>query len=70
MNKSKGEVKKVTVLKGKKYSFFTCGVSLSLPYCDNQHRVFNEKNKTNYKSLKIVSDSDGEMEISSSLWTS
>ena len=70
MNKSKGEVLKVTVLKGKKYSFCTCGVSLSLPYCDNQHRVFNEKNKTNYKSLKIVSDSDGEMEISSSLWIS
>jgi CDGSH-type Zn-finger protein len=63
-------VVKVSVTKGKKYSFCTCGLSLSLPYCDNQHRDYNLKNNANYKSLKIVSDTDGILELSSSLWKS
>lgn len=70
MSKEEKSVIKITVVKGKKYSLCTCGISLSLPYCDNQHRDYNQKNNANYKSLKIVSDSDGELEISSSLWKS
>lgn len=61
---------KVSVLKGKKYSFCTCGLSLSLPYCDNEHREYNLKNNTNYKSLKIVASTDSELELKSSLWKS
>lgn len=70
MSKEEKSVIKITVVKGKKYSLCTCGISLSLPYCDNQHRDYNQKNNTNYKSLKIMSDFDGELEISSSLWKS
>lgn len=70
MSKEEKSLIKISVVKGKKYSLCTCGISLSLPYCDNQHRDYNQKNNTNYKSLKIVSDSDGELEISSSLWKS
>lgn len=70
MNKEEKSVIKISVVKGKKYSLCTCGLSLSLPYCDNQHRDYNQKNNTNYKSLKMVSDTDGELELSSSLWKS
>jgi CDGSH-type Zn-finger protein len=64
------KVIKISVSKGKKYSICTCGLSQSLPYCDNEHREFNHKNNTNYKSLKIVANSDSELELSSSLWKS
>jgi CDGSH-type Zn-finger protein len=70
MSNEEKSVIKITVVKGKKYSLCTCGISLSLPYCDNQHRDYNQKNNTNYKSLKMVSDSDGEIKFSSSLWKS
>lgn len=70
MNKEEKSVIKISVVKGKKYSLCTCGLSLALPYCDNQHRDYNQKNNTNYKSLKMVSDTDGELELSSSLWKS
>ncbi len=70
MSEKKSSSLKISVKKGIKYSFCTCGVSKSLPYCDNQHRSFNLENNTNYKSIKIISESDTELEISSSIWNS
>jgi CDGSH-type Zn-finger protein len=70
MSKKKMNAMKLSLVKGKKYSLCSCGLSLSLPYCDNEHREYNQKNNTNYKSLKIVVDNDVEVELSSSLWKS
>ena len=53
-----------------KYSFCTCGLSETLPICDNSHREYNLKNNTNYKSLKITPDSDVNVEVKSSTWKS
>ncbi len=54
----------------KKYSICSCGLSLTLPYCDNTHREFNTINNTNYKSIKITPDKDVIIEVSSSNWNS
>ena len=39
-----------------------------MPYCDNAHRAFNEKNNCTYKSIKVTSDKDVEIVIESSKW--
>lgn len=70
MSKKEVTTMKLSLAKGKKYSLCTCCLSLSLPFCDNEHRDYNQKNNTNYKSLKIVVDTDVEVELSSSLWKS
>jgi CDGSH-type Zn-finger protein len=54
--------------KGKKYSICTCGASKVLPYCDNQHRILNKEQGTNYKSLKIVVEDDVNVTLDSSTW--
>lgn len=54
--------------KGRKYSICSCGLSNILPLCDNAHREYNEKNKTNYKSVKIVSKETTEININASKW--
>ena len=59
---------KVLLKKNMKYSICSCGLSKILPYCDNAHRLFNKQNKTNYKSIKIISSKDVELEITSSTW--
>mgnify|MGYP001209677985 FL=1 len=56
--------------KNMKYSFCTCGLSETLPICDNSHREYNLINNTNYKSLKIIPDSDVNVEVKSSTWKS
>lgn len=38
---------KVTLEAGKKYSFCTCGLSETQPFCDGKHK------ETGFKSLKI-----------------
>lgn len=53
---------------GGKCSVCTCGASKHLPYCDNSHRNLNEKEGTNYKSLKIVSSEETKLYVSSSAW--
>lgn len=53
---------------GKKYSICSCGLSKSLPYCDNAHREFNKLNTTQYKSVKIFPKEDTEIIIKSSNW--
>ena len=61
---------KINLKAGKKYSICSCGLSQSMPYCDNTHREFNAKNNTEYKSVKITPDSDTEIEVASSRWKS
>ena len=53
---------------GKKYSICSCGLSKSLPFCDNQHREFNADNGTEYKSVKIIPDNDTTIIVNSSRW--
>jgi len=61
-------MKKIKLDKGKKHSICSCGLSNILPFCDNEHRKYNEKNKTNYKSVKIISEETTEININSSTW--
>ena len=53
---------------GKKYSICSCGLSASLPFCDNTHRQFNAENGTEYKSVKITPDNDTVIQVTSSKW--
>lgn len=68
--KSMGELimKKIKLYKGKKYSICSCGLSKNLPFCDNEHRDYNEKNGTNYKSVKIIAEKTVSIDIYSSTW--
>ena len=53
---------------GKKYSICSCGLSKTLPYCDNEHREYNEKNSTQYKSIKIITEEDTILLLKASNW--
>ena len=53
---------------GKKYKICSCGISQTLPYCDNGHREFNAVNNTKYKSVKITPHSDTRIEVTSKCW--
>ena len=61
---------KIKLKAGKKYSLCSCGLSESLPFCDNTHREFNAANNMEYKSVKITSGADTKIEITSSRWES
>ena len=58
----------IILKEGKKYSICSCGLSDSLPFCDNTHRQFNAENGTDYKSVKITPDNDSLIEVSSNRW--
>ena len=51
-------VLKLKLKKNIKYSICSCGLSKKMPVCDNAHRYFNQKNGTNYKSVKLTPDDD------------
>jgi len=55
---------------GKRYKICSCGLSQTLPFCDNTHREFNAANNTEYKSVKIIPDSDTIIEVTSNRWNS
>ena len=55
---------------GKKYSICSCGLSGSLPFCDNKHREFNATNGMEYKSVKVTSEKDTIIKVTSSRWES
>ena len=61
-------MKTIKLYKGKKYSICSCGFSENLPFCDNEHRPYNEKNGTNYKSVKIIAEENIVLNINSSTW--
>ena len=68
LNYLKDLVMKIKILSNKKYSICSCGLSKKLPYCDNAHREYNIVNKSNYKSVKITSDKNIELDVISSTW--
>jgi len=61
-------MKKIKIHKGRKYSICSCGLSNTLPFCDNEHRSYNEKNGTDYKSIKIISKETTVINLNSSKW--
>ena len=58
----------IKLKRGKRYSICSCGLSKSLPYCDNTHREFNAENDTEYKSVKIIPDNDVVIQVTSNRW--
>ena len=59
-------MKKIKLQKGRKYNICSCGLSNTLPFCDNAHRKYNEEKGTNYKSVKIIEEQTTEININSS----
>jgi len=60
--------KKVILKKGIQYKFCTCGTSKIIPFCDDSHKILNEKIGTSYKSLKIIPKKDVILAVSSKNW--
>jgi CDGSH iron-sulfur domain-containing protein 3 len=60
---------KIKLQKNEKYSMCSCGLSKTLPYCDNKHREYNKKHNTDYKSVKITSETTTEINVDCSNWT-
>ena len=58
----------IKIKSGKKYSICSCGLSQSLPYCDNAHRQYNTENGTEYKSVKVTTNNDTVIQVTSSRW--
>lgn len=60
----------IKLKENKKYSICSCGLSKILPFCDNTHREFNVANNMEYKSVKIISEKDTIIKVTSSRWES
>ena len=61
-------MKTIKLIKEKKYSICSCGLSKVLPFCDNAHRDVNRKKNTSYKSVKIISKENIKLDINCSNW--
>ena len=61
-------MKELKLYKGIKYSICSCGLSNKLPFCDNEHRAYNEEKGTNYKSVKIIAKETVIVDLNSSTW--
>jgi len=67
MNEMNNEIE-IELKKGKRYSICTCGLSATMPYCDSAHRSYNEEKGTDFKSLKISTEEDVKITLSSATW--
>ncbi len=54
--------------KNVKYSICSCGLSNKIPFCDNNHREYNDKHNTSYKSVKIYLKEDKCIDLKCSNW--
>ena len=61
-------MKKIKLIKNKNYSICSCGLSKAIPFCDNEHRDYNDKNGTNYKSVKVIAEETVSIDVNSSTW--
>lgn len=61
-------MKELKLYKGIKYSICSCGLNNKLPFCDNEHRAYNEEKGTNYKSVKIIAKETVIVDLNSSTW--
>ncbi len=59
---------KLKLKAGKKYSICSCGLSGTIPFCDNSHREFNLENGTEYKSVKLIPEKETDLVVTSSRW--
>ena len=59
---------RLKIKKGVKYSICTCSLSNKIPFCDNSHRLYNAKNNTEFKSLKIIPENDSIINLACSKW--
>jgi len=59
---------KIDFKKNRRYKICTCGISKALPFCDNEHRDYNIKNNTKFKSVKIIIDCDVTIKMESKKW--
>jgi CDGSH-type Zn-finger protein len=59
---------KINLKKGQTCKICTCGKSKIMPLCDESHKELNEKNNTNYKSLKITPEQDITLNLTSNAW--
>ena len=57
----------VKLLKGKRYSFCSCGLSKNLPYCDNAHREYM-KRMEQITNPQILAKEDTEVMVYSATW--
>ena len=60
--------KKIILKKEKTYSICSCGLSLSLPFCDGKHRELNENGNCSYKSIKIRSEKEINLYVDCANW--
>ena len=68
LNYLRNLVMKIKIIPKKIFSICSCGLSKKLPFCDNAHREYNTENNLNYKSIKITSNKNIEVDITSSTW--
>ena len=62
------DARRISLKKGVKYSFCTCGHSGKIPLCDDTHQRINAEKGTSYKSFKIFPLADCEVMVYSANW--